>query len=279
MVGPKLRQLLFILTWLIGGQSWADQPRPWQMHFQEAVTPVMERIVHLHHILLYVIFTIGGVVLCLLFYTLWRFNARRNPVPSTTTHNLRLETTWTAIPAVILLVLAYPSLSLLFYIDKVENAELTVKIVGRQWYWHYVYPDQGYEFEFDSVMIPEKEIKPGQLRLLEVDHPLVVPINTTIRLLFTADDVLHSWTVPAFGVKHDTVPGRLKEAWIRVTKLGTYYGQCSELCGTGHGYMPIKVQVVSQEQFKAWHVTAKKQYTLITIPHLSLPSQQLALLH
>jgi cytochrome c oxidase subunit 2 len=263
----RFERLLGFLTFLmilLAPAVRAAKPEAWQIYFQEAVTPVMEKIVHLHNILLVIIFAIGLFVLCVLFYIVWRFNARRQAVPSRTTHNTLLEIVWTAIPATIVLVVMIPSVKLLYFMDKVEQADLTIKIVGRQWYWHYAYPDKGYEFEFDSVMIPTKDLKAGQLRLLEVDHPLVVPVNTNIRLLFTADDVLHSWTVPAFGVKQDTVPGRLKETWIRVTKEGTYYGQCSELCGAGHGYMPIQVNVVSKAEFETWLASAKKKFAQVS---------------
>ena len=258
----KVLTLTFIMT--AGSSLWADQPRPWQINFQEAVTPVMARIVDLHNHLLIIITIIAVVVLSALFFTLWKFNAKRHPEPTGCTHNTVLEIIWTTIPALIVLVLSFPSIKLLFYMDKAEHAEMTVKIVGRQWYWHYAYPDKEHSFEFDSVMVPTKELKDHQLRLLEVDHPMVVPVDTTVRLLFTADDVLHSWTVPAFGVKHDTVPGRLKEAWIRVTKEGTYYGQCSEICGSGHGYMPIKVKVVSKDEYQQWLVSARKQFAYDT---------------
>jgi cytochrome c oxidase subunit 2 len=264
----KLKQLPFFIFFLMTSNAWTAKPEPWQMNFQEAVTPVMVKIVDLHNILLVIIFSIAAGVLGILFYTLWRFNARRHPVPTGPTHHTLLEMAWTAIPALIVASLAFPSLKLLYYMDKAEDAELTVKIVGRQWYWHYAYPDKDQGFEFDSVLIPTQDLKPGQNRLLEVDHPMVVPVNTTVRLLFTADDVIHSWTVPSFGVKHDTVPGRLKEAWIRVSKEGTYYGQCSELCGAGHGYMPIAVKVVSQQEFKEWLSAAKKQFAVQDRPML-----------
>ena len=254
------KSILTLVLLLMGSSSWADQPHPWQMNFQQAVTPVMERIVELHNHLLIIITAIAIVVLAALFFTLWKFDAKRHPQPTGTTHNTALEIVWTAVPALIVLLLAFPSIKLLFYMDKTENADMTVKIVGRQWYWHYAYPDKEHSFEFDSVMVATKDLKPNQLRLLEVDHPMVVPVDTTVRLLFTADDVLHSWTVPAFGVKHDTVPGRLKEAWIRVSKEGTYYGQCSEICGSGHGYMPIKVKVVSKDEYKQWLEAARKQF-------------------
>ncbi|MCA0370005.1 MAG: cytochrome c oxidase subunit II [Proteobacteria bacterium] len=252
----------YSLTLLMGllagvGELRADVPRPWQMHFQEAVTPVMEEIVRFHDILLVLIVLIGLFVFALLGYTLVRFRAERNPVPTKTSHNTPLEIVWTAIPVLILLAICWPSMHLLYFMDRAVHPDMTLKINGRQWYWHYAY--EGHDLEFDSVMIPEKDLQPGQHRLLEVDHPVVIPVDTTVRLLFTADDVLHSWAVPAFGVKQDTVPGRIAESWVRVTKEGTYYGQCSELCGTGHAFMPIKVQVVSKEAYATWLKEAKQK--------------------
>ena len=253
------RWLLILMGLGVGAdRACADVPRPWQLYFQEAVTPVMEKIVHFHDILMIIIVCIGVFVFALLAYVLYRFSAKRNPVPSKFTHNTALEIVWTGIPVLILLALVWPSMHLLYFMDKATNAEMTIKVAGRQWYWHYNY--EGQHIEFDSVMIPDKDIGPGQRRLLEVDHPVVIPVDTTVRLLFTADDVLHSWAVPAFGVKQDTVPGRQAEAWVRVTKEGTYYGQCSELCGQGHAFMPICVKVVSKEAYAQWLGQAKQQF-------------------
>lgn len=254
-----MRFLWVIIGMCVGAQTVrADIARPWQMHFQEAVTPVMEKIVHFHDILLILIIVIGVFVFILLGYTVYRFNAKRHPVATKTTHNTALEVLWTGIPVLILLAMVWPSMHLLYFMDRAVNPEMTIKISGRQWYWHYNY--EGQHIEFDSVMVPEKDLKPGQNRLLEVDHPVVIPVNTTVRLLLTADDVLHSWAVPAFGVKQDTVPGRQAETWIKVTKEGVYYGQCSELCGTGHSFMPIAVHVVSKQAYEQWLSKAKQQF-------------------
>ena len=245
----------------------ADQPHPWQFGFQEAVTPVMEKIHDLHNLLLIVIASIATVVLSLIFYVVWRFRASKNPVPAQFSHNTPLEIVWTLIPVLILAVIVFPSMRLLYFMDKAVDAEVTVKVVGRQWYWHYAYPD--HKIEFDSVMVPDKDRKPDQLRLLAVDNELVVPVDTTVRVLVTADDVIHSWAVPAFGIKQDSIPGRLRETWLRVKKEGVYYGQCSELCGTGHGFMPIAVRVVSKEAFKAWLEEAKQKFASLT-PSITL---------
>src|SRR5262249_35002847 len=169
-----------------------------------------------------------------------RFREKASPVPSRTTHNTLVEVVWTVVPVLILVVIAIPSLRILYYSDRVEKADMTIKAIGHQWYWSYEYPDQG-SLTFDALLIPDKELKPGQLRLLETDKRVVLPVDTNISVLVTADDVIHSWAVPSFGVKRDAVPGRINETWIRIEREGTYYGQCSELCGKDHGFMPITV--------------------------------------
>lgn len=240
------------LAWLavLTGAALADVPKPWAIGFQSAATPIMEGLTDMHDLLLVIIFAVGIFVTLLLGFTLWRFHEKRNPKPSKVSHNTFIEIVWTLVPVLILVVIGIPSLKLLFFSDKIENADLTVKAIGRQWYWTYEFPDQ--KIEFDSRMIEDKDIKPGQLRLLDVDNPIVVPVGKAVRLLVTSDNVLHSFAVPAFGVKRDAVPGRLNETWFKVNKEGTYYGQCSELCGVKHGFMPIAVKVVSQDEFDAW---------------------------
>jgi len=229
------------------------------MGFQEAATPVMEQITQFHEMLLIIIFAIGIFVTLLLFFVIFRFRESANPNPSKTSHNTLIEVVWTLIPVIILVVIAVPSFKLLFYMDRTNDAEMTLKVVGHQWYWSYVYPDHD-NIEFDSYMVKEADLKPGQLRLLDVDNPVVIPVDTNVRILVTSADVLHSWAVPAFGVKQDTIPGRLRETWVRVTKPGKYYGQCSELCGTGHGFMSIVVKAVSKEEFKEWVAKAKEKF-------------------
>ena len=237
----------------------AAEPTAWGMGLQPAVTPVMERVEDLHGLLLTVIVVITVFVLALLGYVAWRFRAGRNSEPSKTTHNVPLEIAWTVIPVLILIAIAVPSFKLLYYMDKAVDAEMTLKVVGHQWYWSYEYPDHG-DFTFDAVMVTEDELEDGQRRLLETDNQVVLPVETDIRLLFTSDDVLHAWAVPAFGVKVDAVPGRINEAWVRIGREGTYYGQCSELCGVNHGAMPIAVKVVSKEAFTAWVGKAKVEF-------------------
>ena len=242
---------------LAGVGAQAAEPKPWEIGYQPAATPVMERIEEFHNLLLVIIFLIAGFVLILLIVTMLKFNAKRNLVPSRSTHNTMLEIVWTAVPAIILVVIAVPSFKLLYFDDVVPKADMTLKAIGHQWYWSYEYPDQG-KISFDANVIPPDEIKPGQIRLLSTDNPVVVPVNTTIRVLITATDVIHSWAVPSFGVKTDAVPGRLNHAWFRAEKVGTYYGQCSELCGVNHGFMPIEVKVVSKQKFAEW-VKSKHQ--------------------
>jgi cytochrome c oxidase subunit 2 len=224
--------------------GFAASPQPWQMGFQPSVTPMMDRIVDFHDLLLIVTSLITAFVLGLLLYVIVRFNAKSNPTPTRTSHNTILELFWTVVPVIILVAIAVPSFKLLYYQETVPETEMTIKVNGQQWFWSYTYPDHG-DFTFDSVIVPDEDIKEGQLRLLEVDNRVVVPVNTNIRLLLTATNVLHAWAVPAFGIKIDTVPGQVNETWVRVTREGTYFGQCSELCGVGHGYMPIAVDVVS----------------------------------
>ena len=253
---------------LLGAQAGgarAAVPQPWEMWMQPAATPVMERIREFHGLLMVIVVVIAVIVTGLMLYTIWRFSAKRNPVPQKTTHNTLLEMIWTVVPVIILVIIAVPSFKLLYYEDVVPKADLTIKAIGNQWYWSYEYPDNG-KFGFDAVMVPTEELKPGQLRLLETDNEVVLPVDTTVRIIVTASDVLHSWAVPAFGVKIDAIPGRLNETWVRIEREGTYYGQCSELCGVGHAFMPIKVRAVSKETFAAWVKTAQKEFAAADVP-------------
>ncbi len=250
---------LTLIISIAAGNSFADYPRPWQIGFQEAVTPVMENISQFHNLLLIVIYAIGIFVFVLLLYTCIKFSAKNNPTPSQNTHNTLIEILWTVIPVIILVMLCIPSMRTLYMAEKVSDADMTIKVIGNQWYWSYQYPDQD-NLAFDSYIIKDADLKPGQMRLLEVDNHIVVPIDTKIRVQITSADVIHSWAVPSFGVKLDAVPGKLQETWFKVTKIGTYYGQCSELCGVGHGFMPIAVDVVSKEDFAKWVLQAKKKF-------------------
>ena len=243
------------------GAAWAGlgQPSPWQMDLQESATPVMEQIAGFHFFLLWVIAAISAFVLVLLLIVIVRFNARANPTPSRTTHNTPIEILWTVVPVIILAVIAVPSFRLLFVELQVPHPDLTVKATGKQWFWSYSYPDNG-NFEFSSLMVPEKDLKPGQPRLLAVDNEMVVPVNKVVHVLVTGADVIHSFVVPSFGVRIDAIPGRMNDTWFKATAEGVFYGQCSELCGKDHSFMPIAVRVVSESDFNKWLDDAKKKY-------------------
>ena len=253
---------VMIIAMLAAGEpalAGLGQPSPWQLGLQESASPVMTDIIWFHDFLLYIITGITGFVLALLIVVVVRFNARANPIPWRTTHNTLIEIAWTLIPIMILMFIAVPSFKLLFLQLNVPAADLTVKATGKQWYWSYTYPDNG-EFEFDSLMLKEGERKEGQPRLLAVDNEMVVPVNKTVRVITTGADVIHSFAVPSFGIKIDAVPGRINETWFTATREGIYYGQCSELCGKDHAFMPIAVRVVKDGEFTAWVGEAKKKY-------------------
>jgi cytochrome c oxidase subunit II len=235
------------------------QPGPWQLGLQDAASPVMADIESFHNFLLWIISAISAFVLILLLTVIVRFNARANPTPSRTTHNTPIEILWTIVPVVILVLIAVPSFRLLFVELDVPTPDLTVKATGAQWFWKYNYPDNG-NFEFSSVIVDEKDLKPGQPRLLTVDNEMVVPVNKVVHVLVIGADVIHSFAVPAFGIKIDAVPGRLNDTWFKATSVGTYHGQCSELCGKNHAFMPITVRVVNDSDFTAWVTEAKKNY-------------------
>ena len=230
------------------------QPAPWEFRLQGSASPVMDNITWFHNFLLVVITLITLFVLALLVIVVVKFNAMANPVPSRTTHNSLIEVAWTLIPVLILVGIAVPSFRLLFEELDIPKADLTVKATSKQWYWSYAYPDNG-KFEFDSLLAQDK-----QPRLLGVDNEMVVPVNKVIRVQTTGADVIHSFAVPAFGIKIDAIPGRLNETWFKATKTGMFYGQCSELCGKDHAFMPIAVRVVSDQEFAAWVESAKKKF-------------------
>ncbi len=250
---------LFLAPAAASAEEALGMAKPWQLFFQDAATPVMERLSHLTDALHIIAIVISAFVLALMVYVVARFREKANPTPSTTTHHTLLEIVWTVIPILILVGICIPSFRLHYYMSEPQNPEMTLKVVGYQWYWHYDYPDNG-GFGFDSYIVDEKNLKKGEPRLLTVDNPVVVPVDTTILVQITGGDVIHSWAMPAFGVKRDGVPGRLNETWFRAEKTGTFYGQCSELCGVKHGFMPITVKVVSKEDFKKWVEQAKEQF-------------------
>jgi cytochrome c oxidase subunit 2 len=235
------------------------QPTNWELGLQQAATPVMEQITQFHNLLLVIITSIVILVLGLLVTVMVRFNARSNPTPSRTTHNTMIEVVWTVVPVLILVVIAVPSFRLLAFQQTIPPVDLTVKATGKQWYWTYSYPDNG-NFEFDSLMLQDNDLKPGQPRLLAVDNELVVPVNKVVRVQTIGADVIHSFAVPSFGIKIDAVPGRLNETWFKAEHEGVYYGQCSQLCGKDHAFMPIAVRVLSEADFAAWLEQAKKKF-------------------
>ena len=256
-----MKAIFSVFFFLVSFEAFGKQATDWQLSFQNPATDLMGSVVGLHNIILIVMTLVTLFVLFLLFYVSFRFSAKRNPIPSTTTHNTVVEVLWTAIPIVILVVLAIPSFKLLYQQEKSENYDMTVKVIGHQWYWEYEYPDHG-DFYFESYMVQDADLQEGDLRLLTVDNPLVIPANKNIQILITAGDVLHSWAVPSMGLKTDAVPGRLNETWVNVKEPGIYRGQCSEICGTGHGFMPVVVKVLPESEFIAWANEAKNNYAI-----------------
>ena len=251
--------LLIISSCLFTFEVFANQPKEWQLGFQKPASDSMRDIVSFHNnLLLPIIIAISVFVLFLMLYACVRFRASANPNPSKRTHNVTVEILWTLIPCLILIVMAVPSFKILYKQDTIPKADLTIKAVGYQWYWGYEYPDENIIFE--SYMIEEKDLRADQPRLLAVDNEVVVPVNKVVKVLITANDVLHAWALPAFGVKRDAVPGRINETWFRAEKEGTYYGQCSELCGIKHAFMPITVKVVSEEDYQEWLSEARVKF-------------------
>jgi len=254
-----------LTTLLASGAASANQREPWQLGFLDSATPIMDRVTSFHNLLLWIITLITLFVLGLLIYVVWRFRESANPTPSRRSHHTLLEVVWTGVPVLILVIIAIPSFKLLYYNDVVPETEMTIKAIGRQWYWSYEYPDHG-NFTFDAYMLTEDELEEGQPRLLVTDNKVVVPAETNIRLQVTASDVIHSWAMPAFGVKIDAVPGRLNEIWINVEQPGIYYGQCSEICGVNHGFMPIMVEALPKEEFEAWAQKAQEEFARVDAP-------------
>ena len=256
----------------------ANQPKNWQLGFQDAASQTMRDIVWFHdYMLMPIIVAISAFVLFLMLYAMVRFRASRNPNPSKRTHNVLIEVIWTLVPCLILIVMAVPSFKVLYSQDTIPKADVTIKAIGYQWYWGYEYPDEN--IIFDSYMIEEKDLQEGQPRLLAVDNVVVVPVNKVVKVLITANDVLHAWALPAFGVKRDAMPGRVNETWFKAEREGTFYGQCSELCGIKHAFMPIEVRVVSEEDYQLWLEEAKIKFAKEDIPenlsliHISEPTR------
>ena len=235
-------------------------PKDWQLGFSEPATELMSDVISFHsYILMPIITGISVLVLALLLYIVYRYNSNRNHTASMTTHNTLIEVLWTVIPVILLIIIAIPSFRILYTAETIPKADLTIKAIGNQWYWSYEYPDYD-DFSFDANMLQDNELSDPSLRLLETDTQIVVPVNKVVKLLITSNDVLHAWTIPAFAVKKDAVPGRLNETWFKAEKIGTYYGQCSELCGIKHAFMPITVRVVSEQDYKEWLKGAKIKF-------------------
>jgi len=253
------KKLSFIFMPFISSAAFANQPKEWQLGFQKAASQGMEDIVWFHdYMLLPIITAITVFVLFLLLYTCVRFRASKNKVASTTSHNTLIEVLWTLIPCLILIVMAVPSFKVMYSQDTIPKADVTIKAVGYQWYWGYEYPDEN--IIFDSYMVDEKDLKENQPRLLTVDNEIYVPVNKVVKVMITASDVLHAWALPSFGVKRDAIPGRINETWFKADRTGTYYGQCSELCGIKHAFMPITVNVVTEEKYNQWLDKAKVEF-------------------
>ena len=254
-----LKKFAYTLFLLLPGSVLANQPKEWQLGFQKSASETMSDIVWFHdYMLLPVITAITVFVLFLIAYACIRFRASKNKEASTTSHNTFIEVIWTLVPCLILIVLAVPSFKVLYSQDEIPKADVTIKAIGYQWYWGYEYPDEN--IIFDSYMIEEKDLKEGQPRLLSVDNEVYVPVNKVVKVMITANDVLHAWALPSFGVKRDAVPGRINETWFKADRVGTFYGQCSELCGIKHAFMPITVNVVSQEEYNQWLEKAKVEF-------------------
>ena len=255
-----MKKFLYIfLSFSITSSAFANQPVDWQLGFQKAASETMRDIVNFHDkLLLPIIIAISVFVLFLMVYACIRFRASANPVPSKRTHNVAVEVLWTLIPCLILIVMAVPSFKILYKQDAIPKADITVKAIGYQWYWGYEYPDEN--IFFDSYMIETKDLKENEPRLLAVDNELVVPVNKVVKVMITANDVLHAWALPSFGVKRDAVPGRINETWFKAEKVGTYYGQCSELCGIKHAFIAIEVRVVTEEEYQDWLLDAKVKF-------------------
>lgn len=245
--------------WAGGALAQTTGPQEWQLGFQDAASPIAEQIHGFNNLLLVIITAIVVFVMGLLGWVIIRYNEKSNPVPSKNSHNTVLEVAWTIVPVLILLVIAVPSFRLLYAQYEFPPADMTIKATGHQWYWTYDYPDHG-GFSFDSLMVEDNDLKPGQPRLLAVDNEVVVPVNKVVHVLLTADDVIHNWAMPAFGIKMDAMPGRVTRVWFKATATGTYYGQCSELCGSRHAYMPITVRVVTDQEFDEWLNGAKQEF-------------------
>jgi len=254
------------------GPAWAQTARNWQLGFQAPHSPVQQGIEGLHAMVLWLMAAVTVFVASLLLYCVWRFRASKNPKASRVSHHTALEVAWTVLPVLILVVIAIPSFRMIYFEDRTEAADMTIKVVGHQWYWEYNYPDQG-DVQFTSNMIAKEDLKPGQLDRLEVDNRVVVPANKNIRILTTSADVIHSFFIPSLGVQRYAIPGRTIETWVRVDKPGVYYGQCNQICGTNHSAMPIAVEAMTDQDFATWVAAAKTKFAA-NPPSIAEPGPQ-----
>ena len=249
-------------------QGVVGAPQPWEMGMQRSFSPIKDRIIDLHDLVLAIITVITLFVAALLMWVVYRYNAQRHPTPSRTSHNTILEISWTVIPVLILVVIAIPSFRLIYYQDRTPDPDMTIKVTGHQWYWEYSYPDHG-NIDIESRYVGDDDLKPGQLRLLDVDNQLVIPVNKKIRILTTSEDVIHSFFIPSFGVQRYAIPGRTIETWLEANQIGTFYGECNQICGQNHSQMPISVRAVSEADFKTWVDQAKKAASVTQLPKLA----------
>jgi cytochrome c oxidase subunit II len=248
-----------LVAGMLAAVASAAEPLPWQMGMQPPATPVKDRLNAFHNELLAIIFLISVFVMGLLLYVIVRFNHQRNPIPTRTSHNTVIEMLWTIVPVLILVTIAIPSFKLMYFMDRVPNPDMTIKVTGHQWYWSYEYPDQK-GLAFDSNIIQQAALKPGQKRLLDVDNPLVVPVDANIQVLITSTDVIHSWFIPSFGVQEYAMIGRINHSWFNVERPGVYYGECNQICGVNHAFMPIKIVALPKDAFQRWLGEAQKKF-------------------
>jgi cytochrome c oxidase subunit 2 len=249
-------------------QEAVGAPRPWEMGMQRSFGPIKDRIIELHDLVLVIITLITLFVGGLLIWVMIRYNSRRNPIPSQTSHNTVIEILWTVIPVLILVVIAIPSFRLIYYQDRTPDPDMTIKVTGHQWYWEFTYPDQG-NIDIESRYIHDEDLKPGQLRLLDVDNQVVIPVGKKIRILTSSSDVIHSFFIPALGVQRYAIPGRTIETWLEADQVGTFYGECNQICGQDHSRMPISVKAISEADFKTWVEAAKKSASAATLPKIA----------
>ncbi len=259
VLGLGALAVLLALGGAMASETNLGAPVPWGMGLQASGGPIKDAIGSFNALVFWIIVAITIFVALLLAYCIWRFNEKANPVPSQTSHNTPLEIAWTVIPVLILLVIAIPSFRLIYYQDRARDADITINVTGRQWYWNFAFPDHG-GFNFDSRPIADEDLKPGQLRNLEVDEPLVIPAGATVRVITQGADVIHSFFVPSLGVQKYTIPGRTMETWMKADRPGVYYGQCNQICGVNHWFMPIVVRAVPQAEFDQWVASARTRF-------------------